>query len=232
MALNIVNQIDDPVKIERVLVSVYDKSGLNAIIPALTDINPEIKFYSTGGTYTRLKELLGAGFEANLIKVADYTGQPEMQGGLVKTLDFKIYLGLLSETYNQDHKEDLDRCRAVELDLVIANLYPFIEVISRPATTAEMARGNIDIGGPTMIRAAAKNFLRVAALTEPADYSNIISELKSSGGFLTLKTRFTLARKAFELTAGYDRAIAAYLAGQDYQQVESCYKIINQELIR
>jgi len=226
MALNIVNQIDDPVKIERVLVSVYDKSGLNAIIPALAEINPEIKFYSTGGTYTRLKSFLGTRFEANLIKVADYTGQPEMQGGLVKTLDFKIYLGLLSETYNQDHKGDLDRCRAVELDMVIANLYPFVEVISRPATTAEMARGNIDIGGPTMIRASAKNFLRVAALTDPADYSTIISELKSSDGFLTLKTRFTLARKAFELTAGYDRAIAAYLARQDYPQVESCYGII------
>ncbi len=227
MALNIVNQIDDPVKIERVLVSVYDKSGLNALIPALVEINPEIKFYSTGGTYTRLKSFLGTRFETNLIKVADYTGQPEMQGGLVKTLDFKIYLGLLSETYNQDHKEDLNRCQAVELDMIITNLYPFIEVISRPAATAEMARGNIDIGGPTMIRAAAKNFLRVAPLTDPEDYSNIISELKNSGGFLTLKTRFTLARKAFELTAGYDRAIAAYLAEQDYQQLESCYKIIN-----
>jgi len=227
MAINIVNQIDNLVKVERVLVSVYDKSGLNAIIPALVEINPEIKFYSTGGTYTRLKSFLGTRFEANLIKIADYTGQPEMQGGLVKTLDFKIYLGLLSETYNQDHKTDLNRCRAVELDMVISNLYPFIEVISRPATTAEMARGNIDIGGPTMIRAAAKNFLRVAPLTDPEDYSSIISELKSSGGFLTLKTRFTLARKAFELTAGYDRAIGAYLAEQDYQQVRACYNNLN-----
>lgn len=225
MALNIVNKIDDLVKVKRVLVSVYDKSGLNAIIPALVEINPNIKFYSTGGTYTRLQELLGDDFEANLIKVADYTGQPEMQGGLVKTLDFKIYLGLLSETYNQDHKEDLNRCQAVELDMVIANLYPFIEVISRPATTIEMARGNIDIGGPTMIRAAAKNFLRVVPLTDPEDYSSIISELKSSGGFLALKTRFTLAQKAFELTAGYDRAIGAYLAEQDYQQLGSWYKI-------
>lgn len=232
MALNIVSQIDDLVQVERVLVSVYDKSGLNAIIPALIEINPEIKFYSTGGTYTRLKSFLGTHFNANLIKIADYTGQPEMQGGLVKTLDFKIYLGLLSETYNRDHKEDLDRCQAVELDMVIANLYPFIEVISRPATTTEMARGNIDIGGPTMIRAAAKNFLRVASLTDPADYSNIISELKNSGGFLTLKTRFTLARKAFELTAGYDRAIGAYLAEQDYHQLKACYNISNQELIK
>jgi phosphoribosylaminoimidazolecarboxamide formyltransferase/IMP cyclohydrolase len=227
MALNIVNQIDDLVKVERVLVSVYDKRGLNAIIPALAEISPQIKFYSTGGTYTRLKSFLGTRFEANLIKVADYTGQPEMQGGLVKTLDFKIYLGLLSETYNRVHQEDLIRNKAVKLDMVIANLYPFIEVISRPAATAEMARGNIDIGGPTMIRAAAKNFLRVASLTDPADYGNIISELKNSGGFLTLKTRFTLARKAFELTAGYDRAIGAYLAEQDYQQLASCYKTIN-----
>lgn len=227
MALNIVNQIDNLVKIERVLVSVYDKSGLNSIIPALVEINPKIKFYSTGGTYTRLKSFLGARFTANLIKVADYTGQPEMQGGLVKTLDFKIYLGLLSETYNQAHQGDLIRTKAVELDMVIANLYPFIEVISRPTATAEMARGNIDIGGPTMIRAAAKNFLRVAPLTDPADYTPVISELKDSGGFLTLKTRFTLARKAFELTAGYDRAIGAYLAEQDYQQLESCYKILN-----
>jgi phosphoribosylaminoimidazolecarboxamide formyltransferase/IMP cyclohydrolase len=226
MALNIVNEIDDLVKVERVLVSVFDKSGLNDIIPALVELNPEIEFYSTGGTYTRLESLLGKHSEANLIRVTDYTGQPEMQGGLVKTLDFKIYLGLLSETYNQAHQDDLGRNKAVKFDMVIANLYPFIEVIGRAATTPEIARGNIDIGGPTMIRAAAKNFLRVAPLTDPADYSAIISELKNSKGFLSLKTRFNLARKAFELTSGYDRAIEDYLAHRDYQQLVSCYSRI------
>jgi phosphoribosylaminoimidazolecarboxamide formyltransferase/IMP cyclohydrolase len=135
-----------------------------------------------------------------------------MQGGLVKTLDFKIYLGLLSETHNPAHQADLARTGSVPIDMVVVNLYPFQKIIALNGTTLEEARGNIDIGGPCMVRAAAKNFHRVAVLTDPSDYPAIVSEVSQSGGLLGLTTRFTLAQKAFELTARYDGLIAEYLS--------------------
>jgi phosphoribosylaminoimidazolecarboxamide formyltransferase/IMP cyclohydrolase len=150
-----------------------------------------------------------------------------MQGGLVKTLDFKIYLGLLSETYNLAHVRDLARLQAIKLDMVVVNLYPFVKTISAPGVTPEQARANIDIGGPCMVRAAAKNFLRVASVTDPADYARILAELKQNGGALSLKTRFELAQKAFAHTAAYDTAIAGYLARCDANAVKGCYKIMN-----
>jgi phosphoribosylaminoimidazolecarboxamide formyltransferase/IMP cyclohydrolase len=158
-----------------------------------------------------------------LRQVSDYTGQPEMQGGLVKTLDFKIYLALLSETYNAAHAADLSRTGAEPIDLVVVNLYPFKETIARKEVTPEQARANIDVGGPCMLRAAAKNFLRVAAVADPADYPSILAELESAGGALSLATRFRLAQKAFAATAEYDRAIAEYLGGLPAEQVAACY---------
>ena len=112
MALNIVEQIDDRIAVQNVLISVSDKTGLETFIPELIATLPNVKLYSTGGTYDALKELLGTeGTKKHLVAVSDYTGHPEMQGGLVKTLDFKIYLGLLGETYNEAHKDDLARDR-------------------------------------------------------------------------------------------------------------------------
>ncbi len=222
MAVNFVQRIDDGVKIQNVLASVSDKTGLDRFIPDLLKINPEVKIYSTGGTYAALQDLLGANSK-NLISVSDYTGQPEMQGGLVKTLDFKIYLGLLSETYNPAHVDDLKRTRGVALDMVIVNLYPFVQTVARPDATPEKARANIDIGGPCMVRAAAKNFLRVASVTDPADYAGVIRELSAGKGVLSLKTRFELAQKAFSHTAAYDTAIAAYLGKTSFDAVKACY---------
>ncbi len=228
MAINMVEQVDDAVAIERVLVSVSDKAGLDAFIPELVGVNPRLTLYSTGGTYQAIKELLGeAAASRHLVQVSDYTGQPEMQGGLVKTLDFKIYLGLLSETYNLAHVRDLARLQAVKIDMVVVNLYPFVKTVSAPGATPEQARANIDIGGPCMVRAAAKNFLRVASVTDPADYPRILAELGQGGGALTLKTRFELARKAFAHTAAYDAAIAGYLARCEVGAVKGCYKIMN-----
>ena len=126
----------------------------------MLDINPRIKILSTGGTHKRIKEILGDRASGSLQQVSDYTGQPETQGGLVKTLDFRIYLGLLTETYNSDHQKDLKRTDSLAIDMVVVNLYPFKETISKQGVTCENARGNIDIGGPTMIRASAKNFIR------------------------------------------------------------------------
>lgn len=223
MAVNFVKRIDDGVKIQNVLASVSDKTGLDQLVPALLKINPEVRIYSTGGTFTALREILG-GDSKNLISVSEYTGQPEMQGGLVKTLDFKIYLGLLSETYNPAHVEDLKRTQGVALDMVIVNLYPFVQTVAKAETTPEIARANIDIGGPCMVRASAKNFLRVASVTDPVDYAGVIRELGASRGVLSLKTRFELAQKAFAHTAGYDTAIAAYLNGKRFDEIKACYQ--------
>jgi phosphoribosylaminoimidazolecarboxamide formyltransferase/IMP cyclohydrolase len=224
MGKNVVEKIDDQVKIKTILVSVSDKSGLDSFIPGLVDLNPDILILSTGGTYGKLKEILGDRADVCLKQVSDYTGQPETQGGLVKTLDFKIYLGLLTETYNEAHQADLKRTDARSIDMVVVNLYPFSETIAKEGVICEDARGNIDIGGPTMIRASAKNFIRVASVVDPATYPAILKKLTASKGFLSLEDRFELARKAFEHTAVYDRTITDYLAATPINDVTSCYK--------
>ena len=223
MAKNVVAKIDDAVAVRHALISVSNKGGLESLVPALVECCDKLMIYSTGGTYASLEKILGQKARQHLMQVSDYTGQPEMQGGLVKTLDFKIYLGLLSETYNDDHQNDLKRTRAAAIDLVVVNLYPFRETIARPGTSPEEARANIDIGGPCMIRAAAKNFLRVAVVVDPADYPKLLSELKQTKGKISLRTRYDLARKAFEHTAQYDRAIADYLTRTDIAEVEKAY---------
>lgn len=223
MSINTVSTIDDLVAVNCVLVSVSDKSGLDRFIPKLIDINPKVKILSTGGTFAHIAKILGNRAANHLTAVSDYTGQPETQGGLVKTLDFKIYLGLLTETYNPAHQADLKRTGAVPIDMAVVNLYPFAQTIAKPDVTPEAARGNIDIGGPCMVRAAAKNYIRTASVVDPADYASIIDELAARGGRLCLETRFRLAKKAFDHTAVYDRAIADYLAGLTFDAVRATY---------
>ncbi|MBL7180650.1 MAG: hypothetical protein ABIK98_05965 [Pseudomonadota bacterium] len=223
MSINIVEKIDDLVKVRHVLASVSDKSGLETFIPELLRINPKIKIFSTGGTFARIKEILGQAAATCLTQVSDYTGQPETQGGLVKTLDFKIYLGLLTETYNDAHQDDLQRTGSVPIDMVVCNLYPFKETILKKGVTVEQARGNIDIGGPCMIRASAKNYLRVAAVVDPSDYKTILSEMKSTQGSISLQLRYRLAQKAFNHTAVYDRTIADFLSSRTVEDVKACY---------
>jgi len=221
--MNFVEKIDDRVKIDRVLVSVYDKGGLATFVPELLRINPGMILYSTGGTYRAIADILGDSKADRLVAVSEYTGQPEMQGGLVKTLDFKIYLGLLSETYNPSHRQDLKRTGAVSIDMVVVNLYPFQKTVAQDGVTPERARANIDIGGPCMIRAAAKNYLRVAAVVDPGDYEAVITELEQNDGSLTLDTRFRLAQKTFAYTSEYDTAIAGYLRSCTPQEVRGSY---------
>lgn len=223
MSLNLVQQIDDRVSIRNVLVSVSNKTGLETFIPALTALVPAVRIYSTGGTYAAIQKLLGPSAKQRLVAVSDYTGQPEMQGGLVKTLDFKIYLGLLSETYNDAHRQDLRRTGAVAIDMVVVNLYPFQQTVAKAEVTPEEARTNIDIGGPCMVRAAAKNYLRVAALTDPADYAVVLAELAAQQGSIGLATRLRLMQKAFQHTADYDMAIAGYFAAVTSTAVRSIY---------
>jgi phosphoribosylaminoimidazolecarboxamide formyltransferase/IMP cyclohydrolase len=222
--MNIVEKIDDFVQVNHVLMSVSDKSGLDDFAKTLVEINPKVKFFSTGGTYTRLKEILDSAAESCLTQVSDYTGQPETQGGLVKTLDFKIYLGLLTETYNDAHQQDLQRTEAVPIDIVVVNLYPFKKTIEQPDVSVEAARANIDIGGPCMIRASAKNYHRVASVVDPADYNRVIEEISSNNGATSLALRFDLAKKAFDHTAQYDRTISDFLGAKDVDDLRKCHK--------
>jgi len=225
--MNKVEKIDDRVRVNHVLISVSDKSGLESFVPRMLAINPDIRIFSTGGTFTRLREILGGQAGDRLTQVAEYTGQPETQGGLVKTLDFKIYLGLLTETYNEAHQSDLKRTGAVPIDMVVVNLYPFKETIAKATVTPEQARGNVDIGGPCMIRASAKNFIRVASVVDPADYGQIADEMDAGKGSIGLALRYRLARQAFAHTAAYDTAIAGYLADTAFSAVEKEYRLKN-----
>jgi phosphoribosylaminoimidazolecarboxamide formyltransferase/IMP cyclohydrolase len=228
--VNLVDKIDDLVKVRHVLVSAFDKSDICSLAQGLVEASPSVTLYSTGGTYEVLGRCLGDRAKDRLVYISEYTGQPEMQGGLVKTLDYRIYLGLLSETYNPAHEADLKSSAAVSIDMVVSNLYPFGQTIGRPNATAEEARANIDIGGPCMIRAAAKNFLRVAVVTQPADYESITAELKDREGCLGLTTRFALAQKAFAYTAEYEKTIAAYWQSRSYDDLLPCYRIVGKDI--
>lgn len=223
MAVNIVQKVDDRVQIRHALMSVSDKQNLDQLLTQLISICPDLTIYSTGGTYQSIEKILGGEAAKSLVQVSSYTGQPETQGGLVKTLDFKIYLGLLTETYNPSHQADLARTGAVPIDLVIVNLYPFEQTVAKGGVSLEEARANVDIGGPCMIRAAAKNYHRVAVLVDPDGYGPFIEALRKNQGSTTLNERFDLARKAFRHTAEYDHAISRYLSGVSFDVASKCY---------
>jgi len=193
-------------KIERALISVYDKTDLLDIANTLTQHGVEI--LSTGGTAQHLRDA-----EIDLLDVSDYTGFPEMMDGRVKTLHPKIHGGLLAERDNAEHNAQAEAHGIGSIDMVICNLYPFEATVATPDVTLPEAIENIDIGGPTMIRAAAKNYRYVAALTAPSQYPQIIADLDANDGCLSAERRFELAKAAFAHTAQYDTAIAVYLAG-------------------
>jgi len=208
--MNNVQNIPGKVKIQNVLISVFDKTGLEELVSGLLKVNPEIMFYSTGGTYKKIGEMLGSNSANNLIEVAEYTGQPEMQGGLVKTLDPKIHMAILSEEFNEYHIADMVANNIVKFDLVVVNLYPFADVVSRPDCTPEMARANTDIGGPTMIRAAAKNWHRVGVLPEASNYTAFLNRINEVEGHMNPELRVELMQRAFCVTAEYELEIAKY----------------------
>ena len=204
--------VEDLIPVNNVLVSVFDKSGLEEFIPNLVEINPNVRFLSTGGTYDTIRGILDNPEEERLLSIEKYTGSPEMEGGLVKTLHPKIYAGILGERNNPEHQEFLRETGGVYIDIVVVNLYPFEKVISSPETTFEHARGNIDIGGPAMLRAAAKNFPGCAAVCDPADYKAILQEIRHNNGSTSFNQRLALAKKVFEQTWKYDNNIANYFS--------------------
>ncbi|MDX1452305.1 MAG: bifunctional phosphoribosylaminoimidazolecarboxamide formyltransferase/IMP cyclohydrolase [Oleiphilaceae bacterium] len=195
------NDSSQLVPVRRALISVSDKTGIVEFAQALHARGIEI--LSTGGTFKLLKE---SGIPA--IEVSDYTGFPEMMDGRVKTLHPKVHGGILGRRGQDDEVMAAHDIRAI--DMVVVNLYPFEQTVARPDCSLEDAIENIDIGGPTMVRAAAKNHAYVNIVVNASDYSALLDELEQNNGATSLATRFDLAIKAYEHTAAYDSAIANY----------------------
>ncbi len=191
-------------KVSRALLSVTDKSGLAEFGRQLAGLGVEL--VSTGGTARLLRE---SGLAVQ--EVSEITGFPEMLDGRVKTLHPTIAGGILAVRSNPEHIQALSKHRIPLIDMIVVNLYAFEKVAGRDDATFDEIIENIDIGGPTMIRAAAKNFPDVAVVTDPADYGEIAQELEDHDGELSLETHWRLAQKAFQLTAAYDRAISTTL---------------------
>ncbi len=191
-------------RIQRALLSVSDKTGLVELARGLAGLG--VKLISTGGTARALAE---AGVLVR--EVSEFTGFPEMLDGRVKTLHPAIHGAILARRDRPEHLFQLAEQKIAPIDLVIVNLYPFEEAARRPGATFEEVVEQIDIGGPALVRAAAKNHAGVAVLVDPAQYGSVLEELRSSGGHLSPETRLRLAREAFRRTAQYDAAIAAWL---------------------
>jgi phosphoribosylaminoimidazolecarboxamide formyltransferase/IMP cyclohydrolase len=195
------------VPVRRALISLSDKSGLEELAEGLARHGVEI--VSTGGTASRLREL-----GAEVRDISDLTGFPEMMDGRVKTLHPKVHGGLLAVRDNPQHMGAMEEHGIVPIDLVVVNLYPFLDTVMSGAAR-DVIIENIDIGGPSMVRSAAKNHAHVAILTDPDDYQELLEELARNNGNTTLELRRKLAAKAFALTAAYDSTITQWFAHSD-----------------
>ncbi|MCX7892910.1 MAG: bifunctional phosphoribosylaminoimidazolecarboxamide formyltransferase/IMP cyclohydrolase [Burkholderiales bacterium] len=196
------------IAIRQALISVSDKTGVVDFARALAGMG--VTLLSTGGT---AKLIAASGVP--VVEVGDYTGYPEMLDGRLKTLHPKVHGGILARRDLPEHMAAIARAGTPPIDLVVVNLYPFRETVAKPGVTLADAVENIDIGGPTMVRAAAKNYTGVAVVTDPGDYACILEEMRAKGGALSLATRFALAKKAFTHTAAYDGAISNWLTSLD-----------------
>ena len=197
------------IRIRRALISVSDKTGLEGLARCLHEFGMEI--LSTGGTANFLRE-----HGIPVVDVSDYTGFPEIMDGRVKTLHPKVHGGLLALRDRDSHLTQMTAQEIQPIDMVVVNLYPFRETAARDGVSFPEVIEQIDIGGPSMIRSAAKNHAYVAVVTDPADYAGIIEEMKTNGGALGGAARFRLAQKAFAATASYDNAIAAWFAERTF----------------
>ncbi|CAH1385806.1 bifunctional phosphoribosylaminoimidazolecarboxamide formyltransferase/IMP cyclohydrolase [Candidatus Nitrotoga sp. M5] len=202
--------------IKQALLSVSDKTGVLEFAKGLQQLG--VTILSTGGT---AKMLTDNGIPVT--EVADYTGFPEMLDGRVKTLQPKVHAGILARRDLPEHVATLEKHSIPTIDLVVVNLYPFGATVAKPDCTLTDAIENIDIGGPTMVRAAAKNYQHVAIVTDSKDYSAILTEMHANGGAVSNATRFNLAKKAFSHTAAYDSAISNYLTATHANGTRSEY---------
>jgi phosphoribosylaminoimidazolecarboxamide formyltransferase / IMP cyclohydrolase len=202
------------VRIRRALISVSDKTGIVDFSRQLEQYGVEI--ISTGGTLTTLR---GAGIKAK--SVSDITGFPEILDGRVKTLHPNIHAGILAVTENEEHRRQLEEHHVAPIDMVVVNLYPFEQTIAKKNVSLEDAIEQIDIGGPSMVRAAAKNFKETVVLVKSTQYEMILKEMKLHDGSVSSSTRFLLAKEAFSHTARYDAAISDYLLNLDSDSTKS-----------
>jgi len=191
------------VKVRRALVSVSDKSGIVEFAKSLSDLGIEI--ISTGGTKKALKD---AGVQ--VVPISSFTGAPEILDGRVKTLHPAVHGGILYRRNSEDHVKQIKEHDIRSIDMVVVNLYPFESTVAREGATDEEIIENIDIGGPSMVRSAAKNHEDVVVVTDPGQYSTLIEEMKESSGAVSYATRLQFAKVAFELTSKYDSAISSY----------------------
>lgn len=194
-------------KIERAIISLTDKSGIEGFAKELETLGVEI--LSTGGTAAKIRE---AGIK--VMDVSEFTGFPEMLDGRVKTLHPLVHGGILNQRDNEKHQQQCADHGLKNIDLIAVNLYAFEKTVADPNCTLADAIENIDIGGPTMLRAAAKNFHDVTVIVDPADYPQVLKEMKETGN-TTLKTRFKLMTKVFALTSIYDTTISNWLEKVD-----------------
>jgi phosphoribosylaminoimidazolecarboxamide formyltransferase/IMP cyclohydrolase len=192
------------ISITRALISVTDKTGVVELAKGL--VRHGVSIISTGGT---AKVLRDAG--VSITDISDFTGFPEMLDGRVKTLHPKVHAGILAIRDNENHMATIKTHGLQLIDMVVVNLYAFEATVSKEGCTLEEAIENIDIGGPTLIRAAAKNFRHAVVVTDPSDYPAILKEMDSQGGKISEQTSFEMAKKAFCLTHRYDGAICNYL---------------------
>ena len=195
--------------IKRALISVTDKAGIVEFAKGLQHLGVEI--LSTGGTAEQLRKN-----GVSVIEVSEYTGFPEMMDGRLKTLHPKIHGGLLGVRDNESHMKALAEHGIGLIDMVVVNLYRFEDTVAKEGCTLAQAIENIDIGGPTMLRAAAKNYRFVTVVTDPADYEIILKNMEKSHGRLNESFNFSLAVKVFQLTARYDGAISNHLGAISY----------------
>ena len=191
-------------KIERAVISVTDKTGVVDLGKSLSKF--DVQILSTGGTARVLRD---GGI--SVTDISEYTGFPEMLDGRVKTLHPKVHGGLLGMRDNPEHVKLMKEHGIENIDLLVVNLYQFEKTVAREGVTLEEAIENIDIGGPAMLRSSAKNFRDVTVVVDPSDYGIVLKEMEESGGATSLKTRFRLAKKVFQLTHHYDGAISQYL---------------------
>ncbi len=191
-------------KIKKVLISVSDKTGVVEFAKELASYG--VQFLSTGGTAKILRE---AGLD--IMDVSEHTGFPEMLDGRVKTLHPKIHGGLLGLRSNPEHVKTMKEHGIEPIDMIVVNLYPFKQTIAKADCTFEDAIENIDIGGPTMLRSAAKNFESVSVIIDPVDYKMVLDDMKNTDGEVSRDTNFKLAVKVFDTTSDYDSAITEYL---------------------
>lgn len=215
----------DLVPVRTALISVSEKAGLVHFVKDLYNTNPELTIISSGGTARALRDGLDAPYSDRVVDVSRYTGFPESPGDLVKTLHPRVHGGLLLDWGNSEHLAYMLENGIIEIDMAVLNLYPFSDVVAKPDATPVKAREMIDIGGPAMVRAAAKNFPRVAVVTDPNNYANVLNELDKNEDATSFGFRQDCRTAAFETTLEYERGIVEYYRSIDKEAERKAFGV-------